>query len=642
MPKQKLPDDIVDALIENTKTIESNSELISEIVSEKDVSSTVKKNVLAKDKTLTSLSSAEKKRYTNIGNELFKPLIKHLDYLIKKEKNRDEMRIGKKTKIVKELASKKEEKKDEEKSSPLLKIMGIISTVGSAALLIYMFKDKIMGFFESFFNFKKIYSSATNLIGIGFNFFSSLWNNLKSYISNFTQSTTGTFTSWWDKTILPLLTAGWSWISNIFGDGFNWATDTFTNLFGGKDDDKGAPEKDSDKNQSLWVKLKNFLSPHFKRVKNKFFETMDNIKKWIIENKDSIISSIVNAASAAYNFGKDIIKGLFPNLDIEGFENTIIKIKDTIVSIWDKIPSPNVDFKTIEEKINNIKSFIEENYNDIKEIFGILSDDSKSITEKLMTPLAPAGEGNESLIRKIWAKINEMMPYVIKIKDSIIDIFNSIDFKKLSNNIKDAFTWFQNLDIKAELDWALSVWKKIKTIVDDVLNIVSKVKTAVQKGKEVVTKAVNAAAPAAKAAATTAAVAAGPAGIAAVAAVAASKTADAVQGAAKGAWNTVRGLFSDEKVIEKNQPAQIVPQAPKKIPPAKSGNNSENEKAIKKELETQSVVLGNMAKEMYKLKPEVTNNTIMSLAQNGNDMNFSSVITTGAHERRSGNILATA
>lgn len=529
MPEQKLPADIVDALIENTKTIESNTELISEIVSEKDVSSTVKKNVLAKDKTLTSLSTAEKKRYTNIGNELFKPLIKHLDYLIKKEKNRDDMRIAKKTKIIKELAPKKEEKKDEEKSSPLLKIMGIISTVGSAALLIYMFKDKIKDFFGSFFNFKKIYSSATNLIGTGFNFFSSLWNNLKSYISNFTQNTSGIFTSWWDKTILPLLTAGWSWISNIFGDGFKWATDTFTNLFGDKNDDKGAPEKNSDKKESLWDKLKNFLSPYIKIVKNKFFETMDNIKKWIIENKDSIISSIVDGASAVYNFGKDIIKGLFPNLDIEGFENTIIKIKDTIVSIWDKISSSNIDFKTIEEKINDIKSFIENNYRDIKSIFGILNDDSKSMSEKLMTPLAPSGDGNESLIGKIWAKINEMMPIILSIKDSIIDIFNSIDFKKLSNNIKEAFTWFQNVNIKAELDWALNIWKKIKTIVDDVLNIVSKVKSAVQKGKTVVKKVV----PAAK----TAAAVTGVGGIAGtLVSGAAHKVADSIQDAAKNAW----------------------------------------------------------------------------------------------------------
>lgn len=103
-----------------------------------------------------------------------------------------------------------------------------------------------------------------------------------------------------------------------------------------------------------------------------------------------------------------------------------------------------------------------------------------------------------------------------------------------------------------------------------------------------------------------------------------------------------KGLFSNKKDIKANQSVQIPPKASKKIPSGKSRSNSENEKAIKEELKTQSVVLGDMAKEIYKLNPTITNNTMMSLAQNGNDMNFSSVITTGAHERRSGNILATA
>ena len=103
-----------------------------------------------------------------------------------------------------------------------------------------------------------------------------------------------------------------------------------------------------------------------------------------------------------------------------------------------------------------------------------------------------------------------------------------------------------------------------------------------------------------------------------------------------------KGLFSNKKDIENNQPAQIAPKASKKIPSSKSRSNSENEKAIKEELKTQSLVLENMANEIYKLNPKITNNTIMSLAQNGNDINFSSVITTGAHHRRSGNILATA
>lgn len=150
MAEAKLSEDVMNALVENTKVIDANTQVLVSMSEDKDKKETKEKNVVPKKQVNSSLTSDEKTRYANIGKELFAPVLKSLEKLLKKEKKKNEMTISNESETVEKAVKVQYEdkpKEDNEKRTSWIPILlGILAVAGIA---VYMFKDKIVEFFDN-------------------------------------------------------------------------------------------------------------------------------------------------------------------------------------------------------------------------------------------------------------------------------------------------------------------------------------------------------------------------------------------------------------------------------------------------------------------------------------------------------------
>lgn len=160
-----IPNEVMDALIENTKAIDANTELITKITSEKDTKTKNEKNLVQKPVVSSSLTSDEKARYGNIGKELFAPVLTSLEKLLKKEKKRNEMIIKDDAQTVEnsvkvQYETKENEEANQEGGNWLTTILTILAVAGVAVAL---FHDKIIEFFSGAWDWiKEMFSSIGN------------------------------------------------------------------------------------------------------------------------------------------------------------------------------------------------------------------------------------------------------------------------------------------------------------------------------------------------------------------------------------------------------------------------------------------------------------------------------------------------
>lgn len=149
-----LPQELFDALKENNKVLEESSQIISKNNENKEKKEVSEKNIVKSVKINTSLSSDEKRRYSLIGEEFFKPLFKKFSDLKKQESMliKNDMDLVSKN-LKKQYTDKSETKKGASKLWTFL-------FLGAAAII--AFKDKIAFFFKELKD--KVTSKITDVI----------------------------------------------------------------------------------------------------------------------------------------------------------------------------------------------------------------------------------------------------------------------------------------------------------------------------------------------------------------------------------------------------------------------------------------------------------------------------------------------
>ena len=194
MAEVKLSDEVMDALVENSKVIDANTQVLVSMSEDKDKKDTKDKNIVPKKQVNSSLTSDEKTRYANIGKELFAPVLKSLEKLLKKEKKRNEMSITNESETVEKAVKVQYEEKPKEdnigRTSWITILLGILAVAGIA---VYMFRDKIVKFFDNawtwikdmfgsigkFFDFSNESSPISKILNaIGFGI-SEVWDLVK-------------------------------------------------------------------------------------------------------------------------------------------------------------------------------------------------------------------------------------------------------------------------------------------------------------------------------------------------------------------------------------------------------------------------------------------------------------------------------
>lgn len=169
MAEERLSDEVLNALVENTKVIEANNRVLEAQGEKTEKKDKKEANVIAEPKVNSSLTGDEKARYANIGKEMFAPVLSSLEKLIKREKKKNEMLIKDDAATVEDnLKIQYETKPDPQAegggSSWLTVLLGILAVAGVA---IALFHDKISEFFG------KIWDWVTEMFSSIANFFST-------------------------------------------------------------------------------------------------------------------------------------------------------------------------------------------------------------------------------------------------------------------------------------------------------------------------------------------------------------------------------------------------------------------------------------------------------------------------------------
>lgn len=194
-----IPDDVMDALIDNTRVMDANVSLLKKAADKADKKETKDKNLVSKAKEVSSLSSSEKLRYQEIGKELFKPFIVALEQMLIKEKRSKAMLVGNEAKTIKKAAEK--QKKENNTGKKETSWWEILVQVGLIGMMVFIaFRDKIETFFSKFGeNMKNVFKGIWDFVDI---------TNPKSGLMRIVNTIGGFFTSVWSSI--------WGWIKPAF------------------------------------------------------------------------------------------------------------------------------------------------------------------------------------------------------------------------------------------------------------------------------------------------------------------------------------------------------------------------------------------------------------------------------------------
>lgn len=272
MAEDRLPDTILDALIENTKTIEANSIVLTQLNDTKEKEELKEQNLVQKPKVEATLTSKEKARYENIGKELFKPFISSLKKMLDQERRANVMSATHEEEPIKEnlkIQYSEKKKEPEDKSDDFWS--NIISIIAIIGLAVYAFRDKIAEFFTGLWD---------KVVGI----FSSIWDffnpfNKSGPISNILTSYISFWTGLWGK-IWDFIKPAFSKLGELGGTIWNWIKGAWDRFITG-------PNGILSFGTSVWGSLKNFVSNGFGAI------------------SDFIVSSIVDPLKSIFGDSKD-------------------------------------------------------------------------------------------------------------------------------------------------------------------------------------------------------------------------------------------------------------------------------------------------------------------------------------------------
>lgn len=215
-----IPDKVMEALIENTKVINANTEIIAKNNDNSEKIAKKEENLVQNPSIDSSLTNDEKMRYKNIGKELFAPVLISLEKLLNKEKRRNEMLIKDDVETVNDsikvqYETESENKAEDENESWLKRILNILTIAGIAVTL---FHDKIIEFFTkawdwikdmffsigNFFDFNNKDNPINKILNTCGSALNGLWDFVKNTfnkIGNFGSIIWDGIKSGWDKFI---------------------------------------------------------------------------------------------------------------------------------------------------------------------------------------------------------------------------------------------------------------------------------------------------------------------------------------------------------------------------------------------------------------------------------------------------------
>lgn len=455
MTEQKIPDEVLDALVENTKTIDANTTLLTEINASKEKNEKREENIVAKTKVQPNLTTNEKARYANIGKELFKPFFIALDDLIKKEKKRSEMTVSDKKQSIKFFAQK-EEKEKEDKSegksfwSKVLTLLPLIAVIG------YAFKDEIVSFFT------KMWDSIKGTFNKVLDFFD--FENTSSPIGSIVSS------------IKSLINDTWEKIEPIFSKLGNLASDIWESIKGGWDTFITGPDGIINFGIKIISGISNF-------VKNSFNVISDAITSYVIEPIKGLIGdSKKEADEAALEAMQDI------QVTSDQIKNDN-KIKQELISNK-ALTSASAFDKAIEDSAKKIRDNAEE----AAKAQGLEIDKSGKITQDSIK----AQVAKETISKYLeengtsFTKLKEdQQKEIIDMMSEHITITNegkaNVDISEFIKSIKDTksdgiFSDSDEVNLLQELEGEES-YNKIRSYAEASLNKMSQIGTDLQSAK---------------------------------------------------------------------------------------------------------------------------------------------------------------
>ena len=308
MADDKISDDVFNALIENTRVLEANNALLENHEQGKEKKEKKDANVIGTPKVSGNLTSDEKNRYASIGQQMFAPILKSLDKLIKREKKKSEMLIKDDEKAIKKGAKEqykdggqKEKKKE---NSWVKKLMAILAIAG---VVIWYFWDEIKGFFSKVWSWIKIIfwpiqiviKAVTGVIGLVADGLKAIWGFI-----------TGIFSK-----VGEIGKMAWNGVKSFFGK--------IGSFFGGGGDEEGGGE-----GQGPIEKVANMAS---------------NAVSGLWDFTTSIFSKIGDFGTAIWDGAKELFTSIGNFFSPEGGDGPISKIlnicKDAMAGLWNFIKS---------------------------------------------------------------------------------------------------------------------------------------------------------------------------------------------------------------------------------------------------------------------------------------------------------------
>ena len=329
MGEARIPDKVLDALVENTKVIDSNNEVIERITQEEENGDLDKKNIIKDQKVKPILTPMEKKRYAAIGKELMAPFLKSLKDLIALEKKKSEMIIEEKVEKVEKETDKQYKEKKGKKGGDIMELIRLLLPVAMVlGVVIYKFKEKIEKFFSEiwgwikdffkpvmeFFDFSspispmtKIWDTITSFLGKVWDGITVVWNDLTDFAGKIWEKAVdgwnvflNKINEWWEAAkkvwddFVQEVKDYYNWVIDKIANAINSLTSGTKKLFSwfSSDDEEEKKEAEKKEAEKKVVETKEEV-----KVNPAQDQAKQNIELLTDSLKDSVASSIVDQLS---------------------------------------------------------------------------------------------------------------------------------------------------------------------------------------------------------------------------------------------------------------------------------------------------------------------------------------------------------
>lgn len=287
--------------------------------------------------------------------------------------------------------------------------------------------NSISEFFSS--TWQWISDTASQIWGSISSFFSGLWSGISDGVKTAWESIKSFFVGLWNETVSVGKTI-WNSLKTFFTGFWNGIKGFFSSIWSGI---KSAVV-------TIWKGIVSVGKNVWNGLKSFFTNVLNGWKKIFSTVWNAIKSTVTSVWNGIVSVGKKVWNGLksFLTSLINGLKNSFSKIwsniKNTIVSIWNKVSS------TTKNVWNVVKTFLS---NTVGKIW-------TTIKEKF-----------QSIVSSVGEKMNAARDKIKSIWDKVIGFFKGINLKQIGKNI------IQGL-INGIGSMANAVWRKVGDIADGV------------------------------------------------------------------------------------------------------------------------------------------------------------------------------